>query len=204
MEFMKLLINLDSRKDRLEESYNEFQKIGYYDVLRLPAVQANVGVFGCAFSHMLCLGQAKVHQKSAMVFEDDFKLIGDYTNILPAALKELEDLDFAIFYWGGNINGPIHQVTEHLGRVTQCQSTHAMLINFKYIDQILVTIPCFYGMPLDLIYSNYIIPNFPCYISAPEMIATQRGSFSDIEHTYNDYEGIMRERYSSNFIPLKH
>jgi len=193
---MKFLINLDERKDRLEESKVEIAKLGFTDVIRFPAIKTENGLFGCLLSHLYCLNFAYQQQKSAMIFEDDFKLINEYNEILPKALNELEQKDWSLFYLGGNIyQGEVIQETDHLGRLTFCQSTHSICVNYKYIPQIIFTILGIYGMPLDLIYCNYIIPNLPCYITVPKMIAIQRDSYSDIEMQNVNYSSWMEKRY---------
>lgn len=202
MEFLKFLINLDERQDRLLESTNELEKLEIENVVRFPAIRANTGVIGCATSHLYCLGLAKKNQKHALIFEDDVMFINNYKEIFEQSQKELEEIgDWAIWYLGGNICNTITQVTPHLGRLSHAQSTHALAINLKYIDTILTIIPTFYNIPLDLVYSGTIVQNFPCYISIP-MMAIQRPSYSDVENTFADYTSWMEKRFFDQLKPL--
>ncbi len=202
IEFTKFVINLDERKDRLAQFSTEIKKLDIGEVLRFPAVKATPGMYGCLLSHLYCLTLAKNAGHSAMIFEDDVEFINDYKEILPAALAELEQRDWALFYLGGNIwKGKVIQETDHLGRLDKwCQSTHAMAINHKYIDQIITTVLSNYGLPIDLIYTQAVIPNVPCYITVPKIIATQRDSFSSIENQNVRYSDFMEQRYFSNLI----
>ena len=198
IEFTKILINLDERKDRLKESIQELNKVNIHNVIRFPAIKTTPGIFGCTLSHTYSLAIAKQENKHAMIFEDDIKFVGNFQEILDKSLQDLENKDWVLFYLGGNICNTITPETPNLGRLSHCQSTHAMCINKNYIDLIWNIIPQCYGVPLDLVYSNYVIPNYPCYITLPEMIAVQRKSFSDIEGVEVEYESWMGKRYSDN------
>lgn len=200
LEFMKFLINLDERKDRLNESLRELNRVGIDNIIRFPAIKVDHPhpMFGCTLSHLYCMGLAKQNNKHAMIFEDDIKFVGDFNGILEKALADLEGMDWILFYLGGNIGSKITPVTSNLGRLSHCQSTHAMCINIDYIGLLLQIIPQVYGLPLDLVYSNHVIPYYPCYIVLPEMIALQRKSFSDIEGVEVEYESWMPTRYHNN------
>lgn len=201
MDFLKFLINLDERKDRLVESERELEKLKIDNVVRFPAIKANTGVIGCATSHLYCLGTALNQNKNALIFEDDIMFINDYKEIFEESQKELENLDWAIWYLGGNICDTITQVSPHLGGLTHAQSTHALAVNIKYIPTLLTIIPRYYNVPLDLIYSGIIVKNLPCYISIP-MMAIQRPSYSDIEGQFADYTGWMEKRFFDQLKPL--
>jgi GR25 family glycosyltransferase involved in LPS biosynthesis len=202
IEFTKFVINLDERKDRLAQFSTEIKKLDIGEVLRFPAVKATPGMFGCLLSHLYCLTFAKNAGHSAMIFEDDVEFINNYKEILPAALAELAQRDWALFYLGGNIwKGKVVQETDHLGRLDKwCQSTHAMCINQKYIDQVIATVLSNYGLPIDMVYTQAVIPNVPCFITVPKMIATQRDSYSSIENQNVRYSDFMEQRYTSNLI----
>jgi hypothetical protein len=198
---MKYLINLDERTDRLSEAQLELQKIPTLGIVhRLPAVKAENGVFGCALSHMYCLAHARNNNCHAMIFEDDFLFVDKYEEVFTKCLDELDSMDWDMWYGGGNICGTIWQISESLGKLSHAQSTHHYMVNHNFINTLLLTIPSFYGKPLDLIYAEDIIPLHNCYISVP-MMTIQRPSFSSIEKCFVDYSWMF-DRYSSNLIPL--
>ena len=197
-DFMKFIINLDKRQDRMTETLSEMKKLGIDDAKRFSAIPGNNGVIGCASSHLWCLGIALNNQRNVMIFEDDVMFINDYKEIFEQSLKELDQVDdWAIWYGGANICAQITQISPHLGRLTHAQSTHCLAVNLKYIGQILTIIPQLYNTPLDLIYSEIVVKNFPCYISIP-MMAIQRPSFSDVERNFADYTGWMEDRFYAN------
>ncbi len=201
MDFIKFLINLDERTDRLQESIVELQKVGFNDVIRFPAIKTpQHGMFGCFLSHLYVLGEAKKQKKHVMILEDDVKFLDGFNDILNLALIDLENIDWHMFYLGGNICGPMYPVTKNLAKLTWAQSTHAYCVNYNFIDTLFVNLPLYYGTPLDMIYATKIIPNANCYITLPKMIAVQRKSFSDIEQGVVEYESWMPKRYDQNLV----
>jgi hypothetical protein len=199
MEFMTVVINLDKRKDRMEETASEVKKLGLESISRFPAIETSPGQWGCILSHIFVLGTALRLQKNVLILEDDVQFINNPKENFEACLKELDNSDFFSFYLGGNICNKITQITEHLGHLSHSQSTHAILYNYIHINTVLTKIAEGYGLPLDLIFCQNLIPFFPCYISIP-MIALQRPSYSDIEKTYTDYTEWMEKRFYSNLV----
>lgn len=185
-------ISLNSRRDRWQESKEEFAIASIASVYRFPAIFLNDDpITSCMLSHYAVMELCE--NKHIMIFEDDVKFLHDkYT--LDMCLKNLPE-DWDMLYLGGNICKPFTAVNRHIGRLTHAQSTHAYCINKNFISKLLV-----YKKPhkhLDLIYTEEVIPNHVCYITIP-MIAVQRPSYSDIEKKYVDYSKWMQERYNAN------
>jgi len=205
---LMFFINLDSRVDRLNQAKSEFKKLKISPerisgklFTGTDNPSAN-GIMGCTLSHLECLKLARERGQNVLIFEDDIKFVNDYKRTIELACNEIEDYEWDMFYLGANILKPFYQVSQHLARLTHGQSTHAYGVNVKFIDTLINTIPENTIYPLDLIYSNYVIPSRECYIVAPKMVAVQRDSFSDIERTTANYESYLEKRYQNNFLPL--
>ena len=68
-------INLDRRKDRLEEIEAEME---WADISceRFPAIERNPGILGCGLSHLAVLKEAKARSyPNVLILEDDFEFL---------------------------------------------------------------------------------------------------------------------------------
>jgi hypothetical protein len=78
-------INLDHRKDRLEEFLQEMSKMGVPEskLVRIPGVyRPGKGDLGCSMSHCNALETfSKSSNTNCMIFEDDFEFIEDIDTI---------------------------------------------------------------------------------------------------------------------------
>ena len=73
-----VFINLDRRKDRLEEITAEFARMGIENAIRFSAVEDVVGAVGCMKSHLAVLKMAKANNwHNVLIFEDDFMFVVD-------------------------------------------------------------------------------------------------------------------------------
>ena len=138
------------------------------------------------------------------MFEDDALLINNAEETIPLALDELNTMDWTFFYLGANIYGkhPTYQVSDHLGKLSYAQSTVAYGVNINFIERLVNAIPLDRIIPIDMIYTNIIIPTINAYITVP-MTVTQRNSYSDIEGQYVEYESYLERRYLENLVELK-
>lgn len=197
-------INMDHRTDRRKQAESEFAKLDISPI-RVPGqIYRGTdnpnwnGIAGCTLSHLLCLNMALEKKSNIFIFEDDVKFINDYKNVISSALDELQNLDWRIVYFGGNLLKPVYQTTEHLGKLTWCQSTVAYGVNANFVQRLINYIPN-QIIPLDLVYTQYVIPHNDCYMTIP-MTVVQRNSYSDIEGTEVDYESYLEQRFWSNLI----
>jgi len=192
-DFHTVCINLNERTDRWAESQEEFSKANIR-VARFSGIKNSNPIVGCALSHFAVLEQCLELNMNAVVFEDDIKFspkivgLGDYLNALDA-------LQWDMLYLGANITSPIYRVSNLFGKLTSAQSTHAYLVNIRFIPFIL-SHSSMLGKHMDLIYSENIVPHNECFITIP-MLATQRASFSDIENRVVNYDW-MEERYETH------
>lgn len=193
---LSFCINLKKRTDRWDLCQKEFEKINFYPQ-RFDAIEDANPAIGCLKSHIEILKIAKQENKSVLIFEDDVQFINIENNVINKTLDELKDLDFCLFYLGGNILKPFYQITDHLAKLTHCQSTHAYSVNKKYIPMVLDFLEknIFF---IDCLYADYVVPQTPCYISVP-MVAIQRTDFSNIENREMNYD-VPMARYKQNLI----
>ena len=112
------VINLPSRTDRLHETIAELKSVGInHDHPKLtvfPAVRPSdpggfrtVGARGCFLSHLSVLDHAvsRGHTR-IMILEDDVKFEALAAERWPLIVKELRDVDRAIFYGGHRSEQP--------------------------------------------------------------------------------------------------
>jgi GR25 family glycosyltransferase involved in LPS biosynthesis len=208
---LQVVINLDKRPDRLKICRDgEFKKIDSYPI-RKPGVLFDKtdnqwwnGAIGCMISHYEVLEAAACLNTNLFVFEDDVSFITDlnisaFLNLEQACL-ELQKLDWDMFYMGGNLLKPAYQVSEHLAKLTHCQSTVAYGVNTRFLRTLLKYIDLTHiDRPIDMIYADTVIPQHNCYISVP-MLAIQRDSFSDIEGQEVKYTDYLEKRYWDNLV----
>jgi hypothetical protein len=109
-----------------------------------------------------------------------------------------------MFYLGANIYGdhPTYQVSDHLGKLSYAQSTVAYGVNINFIERLVNAIPLDRIIPIDMIYTNIIVPNINAYITVP-MTVVQRKGYSDIEGQEVEYETYLEKRYWENFVEMK-
>ena len=191
--FSTYCINIKSRTDRWDSATIEFEKINIKPE-RFDAIENKKNpAAGCRESHLAILKEAKKKNENVFIFEDDVEFIDNANIILDNAISELSELDWAMFYIGGNILKPFYQVSEHLAKLSHCQSAHAYGINKKYISDIIDIIEI-NNTFIDVIYADGIIPYINAYITIP-MIAIQKSGYSNIENKIMTYE-IPIARYN--------
>jgi GR25 family glycosyltransferase involved in LPS biosynthesis len=194
--------NMDYRPDRWIQAQEEIAKIDMHPQ-RISGVVFNSetnnkirnGYIGCGLAHLNGLKLAREQDQNVFAFEDDILFIHDYINIINKALEELPE-NWDMFYLGGNICAPVTQVSDHLGRLSHAQATHAYGINKNFLNYLIDYLePNKFTKVIDGVYANEIIPNHNCFITIP-MVAIQRSDYSDIEGTNREFTW-MEERYNS-------
>ncbi len=201
-------VNLDSRKDRWEQSQKEFEKIHFYPE-RFSAIQDEIPARGCYRSHLAILKEAYDKNANVLIFEDDIEFVhplspenalqyGDINGVIEQAMEDLTVLNWwDMFYLGGNILRHFYQVSPVLAKLTHCQSTHAYGVNKKFLPQLIAHLEKNKNI-LDVLYADTVIPFSNCFITIP-MLAIQRTDYSDIEKTKMTYD-IPIERYNKFLV----
>lgn len=170
-------INLDERKDRWEESKEEFKRLGW-KVDRFPGV---VNHFNKA--QYDCIKKASQY-KSSLILEDDVQFEG--VGHLEEALKSLPD-DWDLVSFGATLSSRhVEQVSKHLFRYKDGWATQAVGYSQKMMKYILENFKIDGGTIYDEWLRLEVLPKFNCYIVVP-MVAYQRPSFSDLRNRFVDY-----------------
>lgn len=204
---LKVFINLDKRTDRLKTCQEkEFPKLGIVPIRKSGIIYTGTnnsffnGTIGCLLSHYAVMQSALCLDTNYFVFEDDLCIINDNVkDILDQCCNELNNIQWDIFYMGGNILRPHHKTTEHLSRLSHCQSTVAFGVNKTFLQTLINYIDLQHiDRPIDVLLADTIIPRHSAFISIPQLII-QRNDFSDIENTNVNYSSYLENRYWENF-----
>jgi GR25 family glycosyltransferase involved in LPS biosynthesis len=163
------LINLDERKDRLEESLSEFKLNNIAGVERFDAVKITEDnddgwiIRGCTHSHIDILKkQIENNWEKIIIFEDDFFLDICHNEIKIMSnemIKKISETDSDLFFLGSCLLEPSEYVNDYLIKPNNFVQTTTYLSslkfakyvvnNFNYLDKELVT----YGEQIDSYYS---------------------------------------------------
>lgn len=110
---------------------------------------------------------------------------------LEKALSELP-IDWDLVYLGGNVREPApERISEHLFRVRDCWTTHAIGYRRKVIPFLLENQPGFSDEMYDCWMSRQL-PNLNAYIVSP-MVAWQKPHYSGIWNRFVHYDDIFAE-----------
>lgn len=182
-----LYINLDSRVDRLIQIHQELQRIGITDAVRIPGVMDENRTKGFNQAQRNALESAN---GVTLILEDDV-IFKDWGH-LEQALSELPD-DWDLCYLGANVAGSDlcewpwpKPVSQHLCRVLQAWTTHAIAYSEKGIKKVLELWDHTNGQMFDDVLRCNIESNLNAYIVNP-MVADQRPGYSDIWRGETDY-----------------
>ncbi|MBL8577432.1 MAG: glycosyltransferase family 25 protein [Mesorhizobium sp.] len=140
-------INLDDRPDRRQALRLQLSQLGIEKKCsRFPAIKTpdNHHV-GCALSHRALIAESRRRElKTVLVLEDDVLFHRKTILLLQNMLKELETVEWDLFYFGGHTWG------EEKARIPGCKSlrtplaittTHAIAYNHTAFDRFLDVLP---------------------------------------------------------------
>jgi GR25 family glycosyltransferase involved in LPS biosynthesis len=196
-----LLINLESRPDRLAHAQQEFAALGQ-PFERVNAIKMKVGSVGCTLSHIRCLELAKQNEWSQVfICEDDITFTNpDLFKENLAKFAENEEINWDLLIIGGNNVPPFQQVTEYCARVFYCQTTTGYIVKRHYYDTLLQNFkesaaqlmrnPANHSTyALDMYWKRLQRQDF-WYMITPATVV-QYESYSDIEGRVVNYERAM-------------
>lgn len=209
--FDAYIINLDSRKDRLDGFFKNHEEKGWGQVEfnRISAIlDKDFGGLGCAKSHLLALSSFIAESKAdyCLIVEDDFRFRNSFSDFL-IDLKNLVVYDpmFNVFLLAGTRLISTENIGDRLMRIFESQSTSGYLISRQYIpkliDNILRSILLMErfrnSTSRELIYDRFSIDQTwkklqhegAWYASHP-MLGFQVESYSDIEDKVVNYDHI--------------
>jgi hypothetical protein len=163
------LINLEERKDRLEESLSEFNKNNIVGVDRFDAIKITENndygwiIRGCTHSHMDILKlQVENKWEKVIIFEDDFFLDVCDENIKSVSnemISKIYETDFDLFFLGSCLMEKSEKINDYLIKprglvqttvyLSSLKFANYVVNNFNYLDKELVV----YGEQIDTYYS---------------------------------------------------
>ena len=179
-----IVINLDSRPDRLEAFDAQAKKFGIkYD--RISAVPANPpklpATWACKESHLQVMKQAiKDGVKRLFIFEDDALFDTEFDTKFPLFYKELPE-DWDMLYLGA-WHIVSHEYKEGIVRMVESYSAHAYGINEHYMQDALSA--AYKPNPIDIALAKKH-PHIKAYCAKPALVGQAPG-YSDIEREYRD------------------
>ena len=178
-------LNLDKRIER-RESFEKKSKEAGFNVERFPAIQLKEGdvpnqfngkdwhiKISCTYSHFEMIKEAKKRGlKNCLIFEDCI-FVNGFVNKVKECIKELKDIQWDIFYMGGEPSGECNIITNNLAKCTAgMYATHAYVINESFYDKVL-SIPYKLGV-IDTLYMSMYSSN---YYMCRELLAWQDDEF---------------------------
>ena len=194
-------INLESRKDRLEEVQVELSKIGVVGE-RFNAIHTKTGSIGCTMSHIRCLELAKERgYEQVFICEDDISFLDpDLFKKNLQSFYDNDEINWDMLIISGNNVPPFIKVTEYCTRVFYCQTTTGYIVKKHYYDTLLnnykeginklIREPEKHGLyAIDMYWRQLQKQDF-WYILTP-LTVVQRPGYSDVEKRNVDYTGFM-------------
>lgn len=201
-----ILINLDSRPDRLERSLAELARHGVAEhVTRLSGVRHENGMFGCSVSHVEAVRYARRRGwRSVLILEDDIRFAADFALHAPAALNDLAGRDWGIFQFGAMIE-PRHveAASPHLFRFWRGHAAHAIALHACTYDFLMSDYICepsrgnwdqLTHVPFDEYVNNRLAGFFPAYGSR-RLLISQHADRSDTWRRPVDYSDLIDRSY---------
>lgn len=201
-----ILINLDTRPDRLQRTLAELARQGVADLVRrLPGVRHENGMFGCSLSHLEAVRHARrMGWRSVLILEDDIKFATDFALHAPAALNDLAGRDWGIFQFGAMIE-PRHVETTspNLFRFWRGHAAHAIALHARTFDFLTADYICEPGrgnwdqpmhVPFDEYVNNRLAAFFPAYGSR-RLLISQHADRSDTWGQPVDYRALIERTY---------
>ena len=124
-------INLSEREDRKQNAIEQLSKLGIVPN-RMGAIKTEMGIVGCALSHLRCIQEAKIKgYPYVCIFEDDIIIKNE--NLLIKKVKKLINEDFDVLMLSGNNFRPFEEHDDYI-KVTKCFTTGAYIIKEHYYD----------------------------------------------------------------------
>jgi GR25 family glycosyltransferase involved in LPS biosynthesis len=198
-------LNLDKRTER-KEAFEIRSKEAGIEVERFSAIQLKEQdvpnpfngkdwhiKISCTYSHFEMIKEAKRRGwKNCLIFEDDCVFIDGFDTKIKGCINELKDIQWDIFYMGGEPNGLCNSVSDKLAKCTTgLYGTHAYAIN-----------ECFYSKVINLSYTMGVIDTvymgmyYNNYYMSKELLAWQDDDFeSDLWGGKIKREQNYREMY---------
>lgn len=190
-------VNLKRRPDRWGQAQEEFKKhnIKVEQFFGVDGNPENIptkivpGHVGCVLSHRNIIQKAKEKgYKQILIFEDDVVFCDDLNKKFEEFYKHVPN-DWDMLYLGGNHNGKLEMISEHVGKAVQTYTTHAYAIRESVYDvAIKLLSKATYEVDVTL---SLIQQSFNAYVLRPHL-AWQRDGYSDILNRNVNYDFLKQ------------
>lgn len=197
-------INLDYREDRKDRFEQRSNKIGL-NAKRFSAIQPNIedcthipywnemktyeqkrykaNEVGCALSHISIIKEAKNRNlNNILIFEDDCIFLDNFETDIYKCIEDLKNIDWDIFYLGGQPNSACEKVTENIYTIKSggLYQLHSYAIN-KSIFDLIINMDFTFCSIIDNFFLNYDKNIIKTYLSK-NMLTLQEDGISDLNN----------------------
>ena len=188
-------INLSEREDRKQNAIEQLSKLGIVPN-RMGAIKTEIGIVGCALSHLRCIQEAKIKgYPYVCIFEDDIIIKNE--NLLIKKVKKLINEDFDVLMLSGNNFRPFEEHDDYI-KVTKCFTTGAYIIKEHYYDTWLNNLNEGIKLLLQTNNRDYSLDAYNHKLQREDkwwlitpICCYQKPDYSDIEYKEVDYKSIM-------------
>tara|TARA_R110000823_G_scaffold93327_1_gene204339 strand:+ start:166 stop:777 length:612 start_codon:yes stop_codon:yes gene_type:complete len=188
-------INLSEREDRNKNAIEQLSKLGIVPN-RMGAIKTEMGIVGCALSHLRCIQEAIIKRYPYVcIFEDDIIIKNE--NLLIKKVKKLINEDFDVLMLSGNNFRPFEEHDDYI-KVTKCFTTGAYIIKEHYYDTWLNNLNEGIKLLLQTNNRDYSLDAYNHKLQREDkwwlitpICCYQKPDYSDIEYKEVDYKSIM-------------
>ena len=188
-------INLSEREDRNKNAIEQLSKLGIVPN-RMGAIKTEIGIVGCALSHLRCIQEAIIKRYPYVcIFEDDIIIKNE--NLLIKKVKKLINEDFDVLMLSGNNFRPFEEHDDYI-KVTKCFTTGAYIIKEHYYDTWLNNLNEGIKLLLQTNNRDYSLDAYNHKLQREDkwwlitpICCYQKPDYSDIEYKEVDYMSIM-------------
>ena len=198
-----LVVNLESRADRLANVTAVLASMGVFDIEVVKAIPHSCGLLGCGLSHVLAVQMCADSDAAAcLVVEDDFELTVDPDDaraLVDRLFDEVSDSSWDVVFLSANVIVDRGSPYAMLRRIVNAKTTSAYIVSKRYAPKLLdayiksVTLLNKFGCDfaykelfgLDM-FTHALQPFDKWFVFHPKL-GKQRKDFSDIEQRTVDY-----------------
>ncbi len=214
------IINLPSRKDRLDHILKELPKIGMdssykhriIEGIRFPDLHYLSGRAGNSAAMCRALTFAYENNfNNFLLLEDDAVFLDERLPAIYDALKDAKNINWDIIFFGARIKSKMIDFSKGLYRIDKFGCNHSCLYNRKVIKYLLNLLPK-WNAGYDM-WMNWVIKNecfdiwqskilgsnadFYCF-STKELVSLQLANFSDINQVFSSGIHILENDFNKN------
>lgn len=197
------VVNLDSRKDRLESVTKELegfkwerfsavksQEVPDWFMILNKDKEYRIGSYGCLQSHYNIIKLARERNYNRVLILEDDTGFKNSIDILYKAVEQLnsKNLKWGLLYLSGNHMEPTVRIDENVVKCIKTYTTNSYIVDSSVYDMILDDIQR-WPAEIDVFYSKVIQKKVNCYCTRPH-VTYQKSGRSDILNKDVVYEGI--------------